>query len=157
MSKPQIVLLPGAWHLPVCYSLIIPKLEAAGYTVHTTQLPSITNNDPPTDLSADIATVRTIVDKAIGSGNEVIVVPHSWAGIVAGSALVGYSIKDREANGGKGGVLRCAYMCAFMLPEGVSLMDTVQGQPRTWWDTEVSFPLMLKLGDTERASPLTGA
>ncbi|KAL1602474.1 hypothetical protein SLS60_005890 [Paraconiothyrium brasiliense] len=133
MSKPQIVLLPGAWHFPSCYSLIIPKLEAAGYTVHTTQLPSVTDHDPPKDLSADIAAVQTIVDKAIGSGNDVIVCPHSWAGIVAGSALVGYSVKEREAKGVKGGVVRCGYMCAFVAPEGLSLKDAIQGKQPTWW------------------------
>ncbi|KAF2443563.1 alpha/beta-hydrolase [Karstenula rhodostoma CBS 690.94] len=136
MSKPQVVLLPGAWHLPTCFSLIIPKLKAAGYTVHTTQLPSVTDKNPPKDLSADIAAVQTVVEKAIGSGNDVIVVPHSWAGFVAGSALVGYSKKERESKGQKGGVVRCGYMCAFMVPEGVSLSDTNQGPPPTWWTIE---------------------
>ncbi|KAL5372598.1 hypothetical protein PMIN06_002676 [Paraphaeosphaeria minitans] len=136
MSQPQIVLFPGAWHLPTCFSLIIPKLEAAGYTVLTTQLPSVTDKDPPKDLSADIATARAIVDKAIGSGNDVIVVCHSWSGIVVGSALVGYSKKEREEKGQKGGVVSCGYMCAFMAPEGVSLAESIQGPPPTWWTVE---------------------
>lgn len=139
MSKPQIVLLPGAWHYPSCFSLVIPKLEAAGYTVHTTQLPSVTDHDPPKDPSADVAAVQSVVDKAIGSGNDVIVFPHSWAGIVAGSALVGYGSKEREAKGEKGGVVRFGYMCAFMTPEGGSLADFNQGQqPPTWWAPKVS-------------------
>ncbi|KAK7185317.1 alpha/beta-hydrolase [Paraphaeosphaeria sporulosa] len=136
MSQPQIVLFPGAWHLPTCYSLIIPKLEAAGYTVHTTQLPSVTDKDPPKDLSADIAVARAIVDKAIGSGNDVIVVCHSWSGIVVGSALVGYSKKEREEKGKEGGVVRCGYMCAFLAPEGLSLTESIQGPPPTWWTIE---------------------
>ena len=109
-SKPQIVLFPGAWHKPSCFSLIIPKLEAAGYSVHTAQLPSVTDHNPPEDLNADIATVRSTVDEAIGSGNDVVVIPHSWAGIVVGSALTGYSKKEREAKGEKGGVVRCGCM-----------------------------------------------
>lgn len=109
-SKPQIVLFPGAWHKPSCFSHIIPKLEAAGYAVRTAQLPSVTDHNPPKDLNADIATVRSTVDEAIGSGNDVVVIPHSWAGIVVGSALTGYSKKEREAKGEKGGVVRCGCM-----------------------------------------------
>lgn len=140
MSKPQLVLIPGAWHKPECFSLIIPKLEAHGYTVHTLQLPSVDASpaDIPTDLTKDVEAVRSIVTKAIGAGNDVIVAPHSWAGIVAGSALGGLSKKDREAKGEKGGIVRTAYMCAFMAPQGVSLMDAVQGKVPDWWYVDVS-------------------
>lgn len=83
MSKPQLVLIPGAWHTPEAFSHIIPKLESHGYAVHTSQLPSVDPNpaDPPTDLSKDVAVVRDLVIKAIGDGKDVVVVPHSWAGM----------------------------------------------------------------------------
>ncbi|KAJ4289592.1 hypothetical protein N0V90_010921 [Kalmusia sp. IMI 367209] len=136
MAKPQIVLIPGAWHTPECYSIIIPKLEAHGYTVHTRRLPSVTDSNPPKDLSQDIAAVQDLVTKAIGSGNDVVVIPHSWAGIVAGSALGGFGKKQREAKGEKGGVVRAGYMCAFMAPEGVSLVDAIQGQIPEWWSVK---------------------
>lgn len=139
MTKPHIVLLPGAWHYPSCYSLIIPKLEAAGYTVHTTQLPSVTDRNPPKDLSADIAIVQSVLEKAIGSGNDVIVCPHSWAGMVAGCALVGYGSKERKARGEKGGVVRCGYMCAYMVSQGETLAEVNHGQPSTWWSPKVSY------------------
>jgi len=133
MAKPQIVLIPGAWHKPECFSIIIPKLEAHGYTVHTRQMPSVTESDPPTDLSRDVAAARDLVTKAIGGGNDVVVVPHSWAGLVAGSAFGGMGKKEREAKGEKGGIVRAAYMCAFMAPEGVSLLDAIQHQIPDWW------------------------
>lgn len=137
MSKPQIVLIPGAWHTPECFELIIPKLEAAGYTVHSRQLPAVGNENPPEDLSQDIEAVRELVTKAIGSGNDVVVVPHSWSGIVVGSALTGYSKKEREAKGEKGGVVKGAYMCSFMAPEGVSLLDAVRHEFPEWWGPQV--------------------
>lgn len=94
-------------------------------------------SDPPTDLTKDIAVLRDLVTKAIGDGNDVVVVPHSWAGIVAGSALIGFGKKEREAKGEKGGVVKTAYMCAFLAPEGVSLIDALQGQIPDWWYEEV--------------------
>lgn len=135
MSKPQLVLIPGAWHTPEAFSVLIPKLEAHGYTVHTTQLPSVDApaDNVPTEPNKDIEAVRSLVTKAIGAGNDVIVAPHSWGGIVAGSALSGLGKKEREAKGEKGGVMRTAYMCAFMAPQNFSLSDALQGQIPDWW------------------------
>ena len=158
-SKPHIVLVPGAWHKPVCYSLIIPKLEAAGYTVHSTQLPSVTDDNPPKDLNADTAALRQLVDEAIGPGKDVVVIVHSWSGTVAGSGLVGYSKDARRKDGKQGGVVRFGCMrppntqstsrltlypyrsdmCSFMIAEGTSLHGNLAGPPPTWWTVKVSW------------------
>ncbi|KAF1844641.1 uncharacterized protein K460DRAFT_250316, partial [Cucurbitaria berberidis CBS 394.84] len=114
---------------------ITSKLQDAGYTVHSRQLPAVGNPKPCSDLSEDIAAVRSLVEEAISEGNDVVVVPHSWAGVVAGSALEGLGKKEREAAGKKGGVVRAAYIAAFILPEGVSLKDTLPGIP-DWWDID---------------------
>jgi hypothetical protein len=87
-----------------------------------------------------VAAVRELVIKAIGDGNDVIVAPHSWSGIVAGSALSGMGKKEREAKGEKGGVVRTAYMCSFMAPKGVGLIDALQGQIPEWWYPDVRIP-----------------
>ena len=108
--------------------------------MHTRQLPSVGNDNPPEDLSEDIAALQELVTKAIGGGNDVVVVPHSWAGLVAGSGLAGFGKKQREAKGQKGGVIKGAYMCSFIVPEGASLMDSVQGKMPDWWSIEVRRP-----------------
>jgi hypothetical protein len=129
MAKPQLVLLPGAWHTPLCMAALISKLESLGYAIHTSRLPSVGNPNPPLDLSEDIAVVRSLVEQAIDKDNDVVVFPHSWAGIVTSSALVGLGKKEREAEG---------YMASFILPEGVSLMDGVGGDVPSWWEVKVS-------------------
>lgn len=141
MSKPQIVLIPGAWHSPIAFESIIQKLESHGYTVHSRQLPSVGSDaNPPEDLTRDIAAVRDLVTTAIGGDNDVLVVPHSWSGIVASSGLVGYGKKQREEKGEKGGITRLAFMCAFVVPEGVSLLDALQHQIPEWWEVKVRSP-----------------
>ena len=136
MSKPQLVILPGAWHVPLHYAAITSKLEAQGYKVYIRQFPSVGNPKPPTDLSEDIAAAKSLVEEAIGDGNDVVVIPHSWAGIVAGSALDGMGKKEREAEGKKGGVVRAGYIAAFMVDKGVGLIDCIPG-PADWWDVQV--------------------
>ncbi|KAI4912126.1 uncharacterized protein J4E92_010171 [Alternaria infectoria] len=139
MTKPQLVLIPGAWHTPSAFSLLTTELHALGYTTHARQLASVGGTTPTTDLSADIAIVHSMINTAIGdSGNDVVVLAHSWGGIVASSALVGFGKTEREAQGKTGGVVRCGYIAASMLPEGVSLMDSVNHTFPPW--TEISGP-----------------
>jgi hypothetical protein len=119
-------------------SALISELQLLGYTAHTSPLPSIGNPDPPQDLSEDIAAVRSLVERAIGQCNNVIVFPHSWAGIIAGSALIGLSKEERKAEGKKGGVVRTGYMASFILPQGVSLIDAIGGELPPWCEVRVS-------------------
>lgn len=136
MTKPAFVLIPGAWHDDNSFASVTSKLQAAGYSVHGRQMPAVGNSNPPTDLSQDIAAARALVEEAIGSGNDVVVSPHSWGGVVACSALGGLSKKEREAEGKKGGVVRTAYIAAFIVPEGVSLMDALGHKYPPWFDVK---------------------
>ncbi|OAL01997.1 alpha/beta-hydrolase [Phaeosphaeriaceae sp. SRC1lsM3a] len=137
MTKPQLVFVSGAWHVPAHFAPLESKLSALGYTCHIKQMPSVGSSNPPKDLSEDIAFIRSAVEKAIGpDGNDVVVLCHSWGGVVTGSALSRLSKKVREEGGQKGGVVRTGYMTAFMIPEGVSITDAIGGKKATWYDEE---------------------
>ena len=116
---------------------VTSKLESLGYTIHARQMPGVGASNPPKDLSEDVAALRTIVEEAIGSGNDVMAIVHSWGGIVAGTGLVGLGKKEREAEGKKGGVVRVGYLAAFIVPEGVSLIDAIGGVNPPWFDVQV--------------------
>ncbi|KNG45583.1 hypothetical protein DDE82_004661 [Stemphylium lycopersici] len=146
MSKPEIVLVPGAAHTPECMALLMAKLKTFGYSTHCRQMASVGDptSNPPEGLSGDIAVLRSVVEEAIGEGNDVVVVPHSWGGVVAGSALVGYSKKEREACGKKGGVIRTGYMASIILPKGVSLMEEGSGTPPPWMEIRDQYAYCLQ-------------
>lgn len=116
MTKPHIVLVPGSVHTPACMVPLMEKLHALGYTMHCQQMASVGNPSPPSDLSEDIRVLRRTVEEAIGQGNDVIVAPHSWGGVVTGTGLKDLSKGEREAQGLKGGVIRIAFMTSFVLP-----------------------------------------
>jgi pimeloyl-ACP methyl ester carboxylesterase len=146
MAKPQIVLVPGAWHTIAYFSTLIAKLQELGYTVHARQLASVGNPNPPKDLSQDVAIVNGTVEEAIGDGNDVVVICHSWGGLITGCSLAGLSKKEREAAGKKGGVVRAGYIAAFIAPEGVSLVECIPGgKPEPWWIIDVRLPFALSL------------
>jgi pimeloyl-ACP methyl ester carboxylesterase len=138
MSKPHIVLVPGAWHAPFYMEALISKLEGLGYTIHARQMPAVGNPSPPKDLSEDIAALRSMVEEAISpNGNDVVVICHSWGGFVTGNGLVGLSRKEREAEGKKGGVVSLGYMTAFMISEGETLLGATGNIEASWVEVQV--------------------
>ncbi|KAF2274217.1 alpha/beta-hydrolase [Westerdykella ornata] len=142
MAKPQIVLVPGAWHTPDCFDIITEKLKAHGYTVHSLQMPAVGRDDNPVkDLEEDYAALREVVNRAIGEGNDVVVVPHSWAGIPVTGGLSGFGKKKRQELGLPGGIVKCAYIASLIIPEGQSLSSVLPGDKPDWW--EVRGPLAI--------------
>lgn len=137
MAKPQLVFVSGAWHVPAHFEPLTSKLSALGYTCHVKQMPAVGSSNPPKDLSEDIAFVRAAVEKAIGDDeNDIVVICHSWGGIITGSALTDLGKVARKKKGKKHGVLRTGYIAAFMVPEQTSLGE--KSGENNWTKAEVS-------------------
>ncbi|KAG9194969.1 hypothetical protein G6011_00089 [Alternaria panax] len=139
-TKPRLVLIPGAWHTPAHFAPLIAALQTHGYTTHSTQLASVGNPNPPSDLSEDVEIVRNLVISAIDEGeeggNDVVVLAHSWGGIIAGCALVGLSKADRKKDGKRGGVVKTGYMAAYILDIGSCLQDAINHYIPPWVDLQ---------------------
>src|ERR1700754_3350627 len=71
-EKPTIIFVHGIWADGSCWSSQIAALQAEGYNVLSAQ-------NPLTSLDADVATVKTLIDKTPG---KIILVGHSWGGFV---------------------------------------------------------------------------
>jgi hypothetical protein len=143
MTKPTLIFTPGAWHSPEVFETVISKLEAVGYKCIALSLIATGHEPAVTSLQPDIAAIHGAVFKEIHeNGNDIMMVPHSWSGTVVGGALDGLSKAERERKGEKGGVVKLAYISAFVPPEGVGLIDAY-GPPPDWHDVKVggSHPL----------------
>jgi len=121
MSKPTLIFVPGAWHTPDIFDTIINKLSLYGYKSITVSLLAAGHEPAVPDLQPDIDIVHRAVLAEVDQGHDVMVIAHSWGGIVAGGSVDGLSKAERQKEGKKGGVVKMAYMCAFIPPEGVSL------------------------------------
>src|ERR1700722_17112644 len=71
-EKPTIIFVHGIWADGSCWNMEIAALQAEGYNVLSAQ-------NPLTSLDADVATVKTLIDKTPG---KIILVGHSWGGFV---------------------------------------------------------------------------
>lgn len=98
-SKPTFVLVHGAWHSPQHFGLLISSLESHGYRAVAPALPSVSDAShgvPVEDSTRDIEAVRAaIIAELDDQGNDVIVVPHSYGGIVAMGAVEGLDRRSR--------------------------------------------------------------
>ncbi|KAI0020474.1 alpha/beta-hydrolase [Xylariomycetidae sp. FL0641] len=119
MSKPVFVLLHGAWHSPRCWDGLIKCLclSDAGYSAIAPALPSTCSSPPAPDWEGDIAIIRETISGLVRE-HDVVVVPHSFSGMIAGTSLEGLDKEACKAKGMKGGVIRLIYIHAFLVPEG---------------------------------------
>lgn len=115
----HLMLVHGAWHSSRDWEAVTPHLTEHGFTVHTIDLPSSRRHGALGDLHDDAAAVRDAVG-AIDA--PVTLLGHSYGGMAV-----------TEASAGLGNVNQLIYLAAFMLPEGVSVLQAVGGTPPPWW------------------------
>ena len=131
LKKPTIVIVPGAWHLPIHFQPLTSRLEKAGYTVHALHLPSIGDNPTTVDFSEDVELIRDTIQQATDQGDDVVVVVHSAGGVTGSEGTQGLSKAERQKSGKEGGVVRMVYIAAFAAPEGVGVFRATNG-PDPW-------------------------
>ena len=120
--KPAIVLVHGGWHVPQHYSDFTQLLENEGFDVFCPLLPTCDEEkNRNTDLSDDVAVIRDQVVTLTRQSREIIMLLHSYGGVVGTEAVKGLTVKDQAKEGPSSGVVHLIYMCAFMLQVGESV------------------------------------
>ncbi|KAF7587384.1 hypothetical protein BBP40_007350 [Aspergillus hancockii] len=126
-TLPTIVLVHGAWHTPASYQTYIEALQERGFQVHCPHLPTCSGVSPPTaSLSDDIVCVNNVVQSLVDAGDRVLLLMHSYGGVVGSSAIDGLSWTERQAAGQPGGVIHLLYLCAYILDAGVTPWSILQ-------------------------------
>ena len=126
VTKPTLVLIHGAWHVPSTYNKFTSSLRSAGFEVHVPRLPSTNEARPPNaDLATDTALIRGYLESLVDAGRTVIAIMHSYGGQVGTNALYGLGLNNRSQRGLSGGVVHLVYMCAFAMSEGGSMVNQV--------------------------------
>jgi len=134
-TNPTIVLVPGAWHSPVHYALLIAALKAKKYDVVTDRLPSVGSSNPQAQsVKVDSAYIKNkLLLPSINAGKDVLLLMHSYGGCPGADAAKGLSKIERKAAGQKGGIIGLVFMCAFVAHEGDSLKSTLPGGVYNDW------------------------
>ena len=114
--KPIIVLVPGGCHYPQCFDLLTDRLQKHGFeTLSIKNKSVIAPGEHLVESSHDDAIgVREVIMPLIDEGKKIIVLGHSYGGIIVTDACTGLGQRSSEA----GGVVHLIYCSAFVLPEG---------------------------------------
>lgn len=126
-------------HRPETFTPTTTLLERAGYTVHAIPLPSVGASPHLKSFDSDVSLIRSTVDGLLSQGKDVVMVYHSYGGSAGSQALseyVGKSESERK-KGDEGKVRRLVYCCAFVLPEGNSLMTALGEKLLPWFIIDV--------------------
>ncbi|KAL8842035.1 MAG: hypothetical protein Q9176_002973 [Flavoplaca citrina] len=131
--RPTIILVHGGWSGPETFSLMVPGLEKAGYSVVAVSLPSSGTVPAVPDFSADVDIIRSVVTSTLAIGKDVVLVMHSYGAVVGCEALK--DIKRDEANllmesDGVlrvGQVVKLAFIAGCLFPVGKSIYEKDRG------------------------------
>ncbi|OCL10649.1 alpha/beta-hydrolase [Glonium stellatum] len=138
--KPTLVFVPGAWHNADTWDKITSLMEAEQYKSIRVALPSATPNPSATFLE-DIKAVRNSIVAETIEGRDVVVVAHSYGGIVGSSAIKGLVRQKQDvslsANDLSGHVLGIVMLASGFIPTGVSFLDGFGGKPPPSWKADV--------------------
>ena len=128
-SKPVILIVHGSWHNPNHFFRFRLALHEAGFETECPTQPSYGVLKLSNPLAADAYCIRSAAQALVDQGRDVIVVMHSYGGIIGSEAInedLGQT--QRAKQGLKGGVVHLLYLCAFIVPVGKSLGDALLGK-----------------------------
>ncbi|KAF7136670.1 hypothetical protein CNMCM5793_005948 [Aspergillus hiratsukae] len=131
-DKPTIFFIPGAWHLPDGFDDVRTSLAIRGFPSESVALPSIGAEPPSKGLADDTIFVQNEIERLSNQGKQIVVVAHSYGGMVGAGALKGMGYAERQKTGKQGGVLMLVYMAAFVARSGTSLLDMIGGKWLPW-------------------------
>lgn len=140
-SQPTLVFIPGAWHRPTCYGPIIKLLEPKLKCV-AVSLPSTANN-PEATFKDDLDAAREVISAETSNGRNVVVIAHSYGGMVGNSAIKGFA-KPKDAKNSKqqsGYVIGLILIASGFTLTGLTFMDPFFGRPPPAWrvNTETGY------------------
>lgn len=133
-AMPIILLIPGAWLPPACYSTFVKALNEAGYITHVRTYPSLNPAEPSTaSCAADADYIRRYLELLVErEEKDVVLIMHSYAGMPGAAAARGFAKPQRLERGRSGGVLGLVFVAAFLVPEGMSCAGSMGGSLPPW-------------------------
>ncbi|CAF3469606.1 hypothetical protein SNK03_006364 [Fusarium graminearum] len=131
-SKPTIVLATGAWHFSSCYDDLRKELHNRGWKTDTVDYPSVGAEPPTKGLDEDAAALRSVLQRLADDGEQIVLVVHSYGGLVGANAVKGLGYRQRREQGLPGGVIMYVYMAAFVAPVGTCIKQMLGGEYLPW-------------------------
>ncbi|KAI3342586.1 Alpha/Beta hydrolase protein [Ustulina deusta] len=123
---PLIVLVPGAFGTPAGFDKMIPHLN--GLQTHPGAYPSCNPPDPMNaNCSDDVSALRRTLLSLLDQQRDLVVLAHSYGGVVAGGATKDLDKESRKAQGHTSAVVGLFYVVGNITLDGECLIEAVGG------------------------------
>ncbi|KAI5463581.1 Alpha/beta hydrolase fold-1 [Mariannaea sp. PMI_226] len=146
--NPSLVMIPGAWHGSDTWDKLISVLEKHGLKSVAVDLPT-TQSNPEATLEDDVNATRDAIIAETSQGRDVVVVFHSYGGVVGSSAVKGLTKPEGSVpssnTSGTGHVIGLFMIATGFMVRGITFLDGAGGKPPPFWkeDTETGFAPLL--------------
>lgn len=119
-----LAIVPGSFAPVVLYDDWVAHLAEHGVRSVVIGLPSVGRSEgkPSKTMTDDVNEITKVVSGLLDSGEDVVLLTHSYGGIPGTQSLETLSQKARQAVG-KSGVKKIIYMTSVVLPVGTSNLD----------------------------------
>lgn len=137
--KPSLIIIPGNFSLPRFWGTIQKSVQDQGYPVEVVGLKSSQEEpaDPAPGLADDVKEASSVLNKHIDQGKDVVLLMHSYGGMVGTEATRGLSRVEREKDGLKGGIIRMVFLASIFAPPGRSTRGLYDANPGRYPRKEV--------------------
>ncbi|KAF3482514.1 uncharacterized protein GIQ15_05273 [Arthroderma uncinatum] len=146
-NLPTLVFIPGSWHQPTCYNKVTKLLQDQHkLKCVLVTLPS-TEGNPAATFKDDLDAARGAISSETTLGRDVIVLAHSYGGIVGNSAIKGFAQPPRAVTASQtqpstdGHVIGLILIASGSTLTGLAFMDPLFGHPPPSWriNSETGF------------------
>ena len=130
VTKPTSLPIPGPWLDSSTYDNLLALLQERSFLTVYGSYPSLNASDPiNTDAISDTnySLSNSILPLAEIEGKSVVVLMHSYGGILGSGAAKGLG-KGQWKEQGKDGGVGLIYISRFVLPDGASVADGQGGK-----------------------------
>lgn len=122
-----LVIVPASFAPVAMYDEWVAHLAEHGVRAVVVDLPSVGPREglPPQTMTDDANEISKVAGELLDSGEDVVLLTHSYGGIPGTQSLEKVSHKARQAVG-KSGVKTIVYMTSVVVPVGVSTFEAFQ-------------------------------
>ena len=142
-TRPAVIFAPGAWHRASVFQLVQEALQRRGWWTDAIEYPSVGAEPPTKGIADDAAVLRAVLTNLADQGKQIVLVAHSYGGLVVANALRGLGYRQRKADGKAGGVVTVLYLAAFVLPIGMTCLKALNGKFLPWIRVDVSVSFLI--------------
>ncbi|KAJ5494854.1 hypothetical protein N7463_010941 [Penicillium fimorum] len=130
--EPGFCFVPGVWHAADTFDLVRDLMHKRGLATEAISTPSVGASSPDKGLHADVKHTHAVLKEMVESGRQVVVVNHSYGGIVGAGGVEGLGYAQRRKTGFPGGVLMEVWLAVFVTPKGKTVMAMLGGNLLPW-------------------------